>query len=80
MTRLTALRRYFVRPTSSDDEMLIGPDLVLPDLPAPGPVGQVILALFEGGLPFDDGAFDLDLDVEFGFERGTPAAPSLRLH
>lgn len=47
MTRLLALRRDFIaRQTSIDDELLIGPDMVLPDLPEPSPAAKVILSLF----------------------------------
>lgn len=48
MTRLTAFVRDFDRLSSSDDELLIGPDLALPEIPAPGPAAREILALFEG--------------------------------
>lgn len=46
MASLTAHRRHFPCQAANDDELLVGPGMVLPDLPAPGPFGQMVLDAF----------------------------------
>lgn len=69
MTSHPAHRRHIACRLLGDVELLIGPDLVLPDLPEPGPEGRRILALFEGAGE-DETAFEIEILI----------GPGLRLH
>ncbi|KQT70017.1 MULTISPECIES: hypothetical protein [unclassified Aureimonas] len=63
MTCFPAHRRDLACRTCSDDEVLIGPAVVLPDLPEPGPVARVILALFEGSSFGLDDVFEDEVEI-----------------